>query len=89
MTILSVPGYSGPTVQIRHADRRSLGYLPSHTQAVSLDPEAYCLGVLTGPFGDQFSDSGPSANDCVWGKSLQMLLFKGWVPVFSVMDAQL
>ena len=37
---------SGLTAEIYDADRRSLGYVPSHTKAMSLNPEAYpCLGV--------------------------------------------
>ncbi|MDV8148079.1 carboxymuconolactone decarboxylase family protein [Arthrobacter sp. B10-11] len=32
---------SGLTAEIYEADRRSLGYVPSHTQAMSLNPEAY------------------------------------------------
>jgi uncharacterized peroxidase-related enzyme len=32
---------SGLTAEIYDADRRSLGYVPSHTKAMSLNPEAY------------------------------------------------
>ncbi|WP_223257126.1 hypothetical protein [Arthrobacter globiformis] len=32
---------SGLTAEIYDDDRRSLGYVPSHTKALSLDPEAY------------------------------------------------
>jgi len=32
---------SGLTADIYDADRRSLGYVPSHTKAMSLNPEAY------------------------------------------------
>lgn len=32
---------SGLTAEIYEADRRSLGYVPSHTKAMSLNPEAY------------------------------------------------
>lgn len=44
MTILKVTpeaGASGLTAEIYDADRRSLGYVPSHTKAMSLNPEAY------------------------------------------------
>ncbi len=44
MTILKVTPEaeaSGLTAEIYDADRRSLGHVPSHTKAMSLNPEAY------------------------------------------------
>lgn len=44
MTILKVTPEaeaSGLTAEIYDADRRSLGRVPSHTKAMSLNPEAY------------------------------------------------
>ena len=44
MTILRITPEaeaSGLTAEIYDADRRSLGYVPSHTKAMSLNPEAY------------------------------------------------
>lgn len=44
MTILKVTSEaeaSGLTAEIYDADRRSLGYVPSHTKAMSLNPESF------------------------------------------------
>ncbi|MET3207010.1 UNVERIFIED_ORG: putative peroxidase-related enzyme [Arthrobacter sp. UYEF1] len=44
MTILRMTSEAeatGLTAEIYEADRRSLGYVPSHTKALSLNPEAY------------------------------------------------
>ncbi|WP_208759922.1 carboxymuconolactone decarboxylase family protein [Paenarthrobacter nitroguajacolicus] len=44
MSILKVPSEAeatGMTAEIYDADTRSMGYVPSHTKAMSLNPEAY------------------------------------------------
>ncbi|ABM10052.1 MULTISPECIES: peroxidase-related enzyme [Micrococcaceae] len=44
MSILKVPsesGATGLTAEIYEADIRSMGYVPSHTKAMSLNPEAH------------------------------------------------